>query len=336
MPQTQNNPTKRVDSVDFFVSGAQLGWNTMSSKIRNGSSPSTPSKYTFSFQKVVESEKKLWIDAKSGKVYNKGKGKEVNLVNQVRTQHHLTNLNPLQKWAGRKRYALKMLLQVLLWEEIEYYTIVVKTNYYARSERQFEDLGQAMVKIPFPTNFNEEKFLGQYLSYGMESWNLATCVVSKAKITFEMYVSPLHAHFWYFLLSTLLILPIILYFAYVWKTPKLERKYGHWGFVYNISAIYSFLETSPDPTKQIISNPTTKRTYRILVGNWSIIAVFFAAVYRNEFVVNTIVPIGAESNLTRFSQLDSFHFYAPRELVYSASNLLGQRGSNFVFLFTIR
>jgi len=313
-PRTEKKFAQRASSFDFQVTGAQLEWNAVRTEIRNASHLKPTSKYTFSFRKVLEAEKKLWISSKSGKIYDRREGKEVNLVTQFRNLHHLTNLSPLQIWKSKRPYALKMLMNVVLMEEIEFYTTVNDRNPRVSSARMFESLTLALLERASVVKYDKkELFIGQHLRHGLLSFNFATCVVAKTRITFEMYVTPFQPPVWYFLLSTLLIIPFILYLVHVWKIPKSERGIRKWGFVYNISSITigSLLETSPDPNHQNIAHPTIKRTYRILIGTWSIIAILVAAIYRNELVVNMIAPIPSGTNFTKFSQLDSFHFYSP-------------------------
>jgi len=99
----------------------------------------------------------------------------------------------------------------------------------------------------------------------------------------------------------------------------MEYEKKKWWFIYNIfpMTILSFLEASPDQKLQIVDNPSTERTYRTLTGYWIIVALFLTLAYFNEFVVNKISPISPPSNLTTFSQLESFRFYTPTEFQYT-------------------
>jgi len=316
LQENRQTVQRRDGAIDFYAGGAQLWWNSVYTEIRN---KTNKSKYALSFKEVEEAEKKLWIETKGGKICNKQRRNQVNLVNQFKTHNGLHNLASFQhSKSAIIKEELKILIHALLLEEIEFYISVDETDQWENSRKVFYVFADAL-GFSEHSSFRplEPNFIGKFVNYGSTSWNFATCVLAKSKITFGMYITPFHPPVWYCLLATLFTIPFILYVVYVWKTSKWERANRKWGFVYNIlsMSLGSLLETSPNPTTRINSVPTLNRTYRTLIGHWTILAIFLTIGYCNEFVVNRIVPIPHPTNVTRFSQLESFRLYSPSKFV---------------------
>jgi len=117
--EKEKDSNDRVDTVDFYVGGAQFRWNSMYTEIRKTSDSRN---YTLSFKQIEQAEKKLWVDSKGGWKFNSQKEKDVNHVNQFRTHHKVLSLNPYLVWKRKNSRWLDSAIQLLLVEEIEYYT----------------------------------------------------------------------------------------------------------------------------------------------------------------------------------------------------------------------
>lgn len=61
-------------------------------------------------------------------------------------------------------------------------------------------------------------------------------------------------------------------------------------------------------SQEVWNKISSKFTFRLLIGLWSLIAVLITAGYRNEFTVDLLAPLPISGNITTFLQTKSFRF----------------------------